>query len=107
MKKEKAIIIAYKTSCSLCGKKFVGVDKNKLSKEVVKHIDNECKTAKDMKSWEEKGIFKEMMVMIRVDVIRKDVKKLLKSYTIEEIRKALEDIEIEEIDKKLKCKGGN
>jgi len=100
MKKEKAIIVAYKTSCSLCGKKFVGVEKDKLSKEVVKHIDNECKTAKDMKSWEEKGIFKEMMAMIRQDQIRKDVKKLVKSYSIEEIRKALEDIEIDELHKK-------
>jgi len=98
MKKDKIGIVAYKTSCTLCGQKFVGIDKDKISKELVKHIDNECKTAKDMKSWEEKGIFNEMMAMIRIDAIRKDVKKLLKNYTIEEIRKALEDLEIEEIN---------
>lgn len=97
MKKEKVGIVAYKTSCSLCGRKFVSISKEKLNKELVKHIDNDCKTAKDMKSWEEKGIFKEMMAVIRLEIIRKDVKKLLKNYTIEEIRKALEDIEIDEI----------
>ena len=95
--KEKVGIVAYKTSCSLCGKKFVGISKEKLSKELVKHIDNECKTAKDMKSWEKQGIFREMMELIRLDVIEKDVKKLLKHYTFAEIRKALEDIEIMEM----------
>ena len=58
IKKEKVGIIAYKTSCTLCGKKFVGISKDKISKELIKHIDNECKTAKDMKSWEKKVIFK-------------------------------------------------
>ena len=96
MKKEKIGIIAYKTSCSLCGKKFMGISKEKLSKELVRHIDNECKTAKDMKSWEKQGIFKEMMKLIRLEVIEKDVKKLLKYYTFAEIRKALDDIEIME-----------
>lgn len=95
MSKEKTSLIAYKTICSLCGKKFIGSSKEEIQKELVSHIDNECKTAKDMKSWEEKGIFKEMMALIRKDVIRKDVKKLLKNYTAEEIREALTDIEIE------------
>ena len=87
--------VAYKTSCTLCGKKLVSISKEKLHKNLVNHVDDECKTAKDMKSWEKKGIFKEMMALLRLEVIREDVKKLLKNYTIEEIREALIDIELE------------
>ena len=38
------------------------------------------------------------MTLIILDAIRKDVKKLLKNYTTEEIRQTLIDIEVEEID---------
>ena len=93
----KEQIIGYKVSCTLCGKKLMDISDEKLKKKLTKHVDNECKTAKEMKSWEEKGIFKEMMALLRLDAIRKDVKKLLKNYTIEEIRKTLEAIEIEGI----------
>ena len=93
----KEQIVGYKVSCKLCGKKLMDVSDEKLKKKLTKHVDNECKTAKDMKSWEEKGIFKEMMALLRKEAIHKDVKKLLKNYTAEEIRTALEDIEIEEI----------
>jgi len=74
----------------------MGISKEEITKKLASHLDNECKTAKEMKSWEEKGIFKEMMALIRLDAIRTDVKKLLKNYTIEEIREALIDIEIED-----------
>ncbi len=96
----KEQIVGYKVSCKLCGKKLTDISDEKLKKRLAEHIDNECKTAKEMKSWEEKGIFKEMMALLRIDQIRKDVKKLLKSYTATEIKEALEDIEIEEIGKK-------
>lgn len=93
----KEQIVGYKVSCKLCGKKLIDVSDEKLKKKLTKHIDYECKTAKEMKSWEEKGIFKEMMALLRKEAIHNDVKKLLKSYTPIEIKEALEDIEIEGI----------
>lgn len=93
----KEQMIGYKVSCKLCSKKLIDVSDEKLKKKLVGHIDSECKTAKEMKSWEKKGIFKEMMALLRLGAIRKDIKKLLKNYTVEEIQKALVDIEIEEI----------
>jgi len=98
----KEQIIGYKVSCTLCGKKLTDISDEKLKKKLVKHVDNECKAAKDMKSWEEKGIFNEMMKLIRLEAISKDIKKLLKKYTIEEIRNALLDIEIGETKRKKK-----
>jgi len=95
--KEKLVRIEYKVSCNLCGEKLTDVSKESLEKKLENHVDKECETVKQWKSWKKKGIYNQMMSIIRSDVIRKDVKKLLKNYSAEEIRKALEDLEIEGI----------
>lgn len=92
-KKEHTEIGIYQTTCKLCGEKIVGITKEKAKENIVKHVDNDCVTAKQMKEWQDKGIYRDMMKMLRLqgldDELKKLLKKLLKYYTKEEVEKAL------------------
>lgn len=96
MLKEKKQLSIYKVKCKLCGTKIKHVNKEECSKLLNEHLENDCPTMKKMKEWEKKGIYKEMMALLREQGLVQDLKKILKHYKPEEIRKALETIELGE-----------
>lgn len=94
---KKGTVTLYEVKCKLCGKKIRSTKKGGCGELLIQHIDNECEIAKAMKDWEKRGIYKEMMGFLREEGLDKDLKKLLKHYSIEEIRNALERLEIADI----------
>lgn len=93
-KTEQKVTI-YEVKCSLCGQKIRGVTDKECRERLSSHINNDCETAKTMRSWEKQGIYKEMTGFLRQDALIRKLKKLLKHYTIEEIKNGLESIELE------------
>lgn len=95
--KAKIGVTFYTVKCSLCGRKMMEATSELLRGRLVTHIDDECEVAKTMRRWEEQGIYKQMMSLLREGELIKDLRKLLKHYSIEEIRKALETIELSDL----------
>jgi len=91
---KKGTATLYEVKCKLCGEKIRSAEKSGCQELLVKHIDNECKIAKTMKDWEQRGIYKEMMGFLKIEGLDKDLKKLLKHYSIEEIKDAIERLEV-------------
>lgn len=91
--KECTEIGIYQTTCKLCGKKIVGITKERAKENLIKHVDGDCVIAKQMKEWQNKGIYKNMMKILRLQGLEDDLKKLLKHYTKEEIERILNKIE--------------
>lgn len=96
----KRQVLIYEAKCSLCGQKIQGATEEETRTKLVSHIDNECTAAATMRSWEEQGIYKEMMSAARdlgrAENLDKALHKLLKKYSIDEIQHALEMIEMME-----------
>ena len=96
MLKEKVQISIYHVKCKLCGKKIEHPNKQECSKLLNQHLENDCPTMKKMKDWRKKGIYKEMMALLREQGLITDLKKILKHYSAKEICKALNVIELGE-----------
>lgn len=48
--KEMGFTFTYKNECMLCGKKFTSKNAEKLQKRLEKHVDEQCPTAKWMRT---------------------------------------------------------
>lgn len=92
---KKGTVTLYEVKCSLCGEKIRSPEKGGCRELLSSHIDNDCKTVKQMREWEKQGVCKEMMGLLRLQGLDKDLKKLLKHYSFEEIKDAIERLEIE------------
>lgn len=84
------------TKCSLCGQKIQGITEEEARRKLVSHIDDDCTTATTLRSWEEQGIYKEMVGLVRLRSLDKVLRRLLKRYSIDEIRETLEMMEDEQ-----------
>ena len=89
----KMKITIYEAKCRLCGQKIQATSEEQGAKRLSDHIDNDCKTAKTMREWDKQVIYKEMMSFLREEALRKDIKKLLKHYTLEQIKQTVETLE--------------
>ena len=87
---KKGTVTLYEAKCSLCGKKIRSPEKGGCQKLLADHIDNECETARTMRNWEKQGIYKEMVGFLREEALDKNLKKLLKHYSLDELKDALE-----------------
>jgi len=92
---EKGTVTIYETKCRLCGQKIRSPEKGGCQKLLEDHVDNECETAKTYRDWDKRGIYKKMMGFLRLSALDKDLKKLLKHYSVEEIKDAVERLEVE------------
>lgn len=90
---KKGTVTLYEVKCSLCGQKIRSAEEGGCHELLIKHIDNECETAKTMRDWEKRGIYKEMMGFLREEALTKKLKKLLKHYKFDEIKHTLEQLE--------------
>ena len=86
-------VTIYEVKCSLCKQKIKATSEEECRKRLSDHIDNECETAKTMRDWDKRGIYKEMMGFLREEALTKDLKKLLKHYSLDELKDALDKLE--------------
>lgn len=87
-------IEVWQTKCKLCDEKIQGITKADIREALKDHVENKCDGAKALRRWEKEGIYDDMMGLLRREALEKDLKKILKYYSKEEIENALESMEV-------------